>query len=247
MNCLEKKVCIVTGAGGGIGSSICKLFTQENPNVVIAVEHNSGSVDKWKDSCQNSQLIIPYALDITDERGIKTLVQTVKRKYGKIDVLVNAAGISFSERIGMINRSHVKQMFSVNVIGLIELSQYTARMMMRQGQGSIINIASVVGIHGNPGQSAYSATKGAIISFTKSAAKELASMGIRVNAVAPGLTDTEMIRQTSEDIIESRISRIGLGRIASPNEVAEMVLFLASEKASYITGQIISVDGGTIM
>ena len=181
------------------------------------------------------------------ESEIKALVQYVKKNYGRIDVLVNAAGIEFNEKIGLIDYSHMQQMFSTNVFGLIELVQYTARIMMRQKEGSIINIASVVGMYGNPGQAVYSATKGAVISFTKSAAKELASLGIRVNAISPGLTDTKMIRQTSEEALQARISKIGMGRMASPDDIAQAAGFLASDRSNYITGQILGVDGGTIM
>jgi len=119
--------------------------------------------------------------------------------------------------------------------------------MSRQKSGSIVNIASVVGVRGNPGQSVYSASKGAVISFTKSAAKELAPMGIRVNAIAPGLTDTPMIRKTSEEGLQSRISRISLGRMATPEDIANAVVYLASDKAGFVTGHVLSVDGGTIM
>jgi len=125
--------------------------------------------------------------------------------------------------------------------------QYTARVMMRQKEGSIINIASVVGIYGNPGQSVYSATKGAVISLTKSASKELAHSKIRVNAIAPGLTDTKMIQNISKEILDSRINKIGFERMASPEDIADAVVFLASDKAKFITGQILGVDGGTIM
>lgn len=191
--------------------------------------------------------IFPYTADIENEQEIKDLVHNVKKKYGKIDVLVNAAGIEYNEQIGMINHSHIERMFSVNVFGLIELLQYTARVMMRQKEGSIINIASVVGIYGNPGQSVYSATKGAVISLTKSASKELAHSKIRVNAIAPGLTDTKMIQNISKEILDSRINKIGFERMASPEDIADAVVFLASDKAKFITGQILGVDGGTIM
>lgn len=247
MNMLDSKVCIVTGAGGGIGSSICQAFVSEGAGAVIAVEHQRGTVDQWKVGCRNMNQIFPYTADIENEQEIKDLVHNVKKKYGKIDVLVNAAGIEYNEQIGMINHSHIERMFSVNVFGLIELLQYTARVMMRQKEGSIINIASVVGIYGNPGQSVYSATKGAVISLTKSASKELAYSKIRVNAIAPGLTDTKMIQNISKEILDSRINKIGFERMASPEDIADAVVFLASDKAKFITGQILGVDGGTIM
>ena len=247
MNMLDGSICIVTGAGGGIGSSICKAFANEGAAAVIAVEHHAGSVDRWKSESANVEQVIPYVADIENEQEVKALVQHIKKQYGKIDVLVNAAGIEFNENIGMIKYANMEKMFSTNVFGLIELLQYTARIMMRQKSGSIINIASVVGVNGNPGQAVYAATKGAVIALTKSAAKELAKYGIRVNAVAPGLTDTKMIRQAGEEFIQSRISRISLGRMATPEDIANAIVFLASEKSAFITGQILGVDGGTIM
>jgi len=206
-----------------------------------------GAVEQWKAETTGLDCVIPYTANLVDEQEIKKLIQSVKKNYGRIDVLVNAAGIEFNEKIGMISYSNMEKMFAVNVYGLIELSQYAARVMMRQKSGSIINIASVVGVKGNPGQSVYSATKGAVISFTRSASKELASSGIRVNAIAPGLTDTPMIRHTSQEELSSRIGRIGLGRMAQPEDIANAIVFLASEQASFITGQILGVDGGTVM
>ena len=247
MGLLEQKVCIVTGAGGGIGSVICKQFVTEGAEVVIAVDLNADTVEAWKAGDPQWDKVVPYAANIGSEQAVKELVQFAKKTYGRIDVLVNSAGIEFNEKIGMISFANMEKTFTVNVFGLIELSQYASRVMSRQKSGSIVNIASVVGVHGNPGQSVYSASKGAVISFTKSAAKELAPMGIRVNAIAPGLTDTPMIRKTSEEGLQSRISRISLGRMAVPEDIANAAVYLASDKAAFVTGHILHVDGGTIM
>lgn len=247
MGLLDQKVCIVTGAGGGIGSAVCRQFVADGAKIVIAVEHHVGTVDAWKKCDSYLEKIVPYTANIENEHEVKALVQYTKKNYGSIDVLVNVAGVEYNENIGMISYPHMQKMFSVNVYGLIELVQYTARIMMRQKQGSIVNIASVVGVYGNPGQSVYSATKGAVIAFTKSASKELASYGIRVNAISPGLTATKMIQETSDDNLKTRISRIGLGRMADPEDIAQAAAFFASNKSSFITGQILGVDGGTIM
>ena len=247
MGLLDQKICIVTGAGGGIGSVICKLYIEEGAAAVIAVDLSAESVEAWKAGDPAWDKVIPYAANICSEQEVKNLVQNVKKNYGRIDVLVNAAGIEFNEKIGMISYSNMEKTFMVNVFGLIELSQYASRVMSRQKSGSIVNIASVVGVRGNPGQSVYSASKGAVISFTKSCAKELAPMGIRVNAIAPGLTDTPMIRKTSEEGLQSRISRISLGRMATPEDIANAAVYLASDKAGFVTGHVLNVDGGTIM
>lgn len=247
MGLLDQKICIVTGAGGGIGSVICKLYIEEGAEAVIAVDLSAESVEAWKAGDPAWDKVIPYAANICSEQEVKNLIQNVKKNYGRIDVLVNAAGIEFNEKIGMISYSNMEKTFMVNVFGLIELSQYASRVMSRQKSGSIVNIASVVGVRGNPGQSVYSASKGAVISFTKSCAKELAPMGIRVNAIAPGLTDTPMIRKTSEEGLQSRISRISLGRMATPEDIANAAVYLASDKAGFVTGHVLNVDGGTIM
>lgn len=247
MGLLDQKVCVVTGAGGGIGSVICKMFIAEGASAVIAMDLSTESVEAWKAGEAAWEKVVPYGANVCNEQEVKNLVQYVKKNFGRMDVLVNAAGIEFNEKIGMISYANMEKTFTVNVFGLIELSQYASRVMARQKFGSIINIASVVGVRGNPGQSVYSASKGAVISFTKSAAKELAPIGIRVNAIAPGLTDTPMIRKTSEEGLQSRISRISLGRMASPEDIANAAVFLASEKAGFITGHVLGVDGGTIM
>lgn len=247
MGLLDGKICIITGAGGGIGSVIAKSFADEGAKRIIAIEHHNGTVDLWKNNCIGADRITSFVVDIQNEGEIKNLIQEVKKQYGQINILVNSAGIEYNENIGYIDYTHMEKMFAVNVFGLIEMMQYTARVMMRQKDGNIINIASVVGIYGNPGQTVYSATKGAVISLTKSASKELATHGIRVNAIAPGLTKTKMIETTSKEMLEKRIHKIGLGRIASPQDIANVAVFLASDNANYITGQIIGVDGGTIM
>ena len=247
MGLLEDKICVVTGAAGGIGSAIAALFVKEGA-MVIGIERTEGSISERSADFPYSDRIVPYCADITSEQEIKTLVQTVKRNYKKIDVLVNVAGFEANERIGFITGENMDKMFRTNVYGTIEMLQYVSRIMMRQPNGgSIINISSVVGIHGNPGQLVYSATKGAVNSLTLSAAKELAPYKIRVNAIAPGLTRTKMIENTAPEYIEKRLANIPLGRIAEPADIANMAAFLASDHAAYLTGQIIGVDGGTIM
>lgn len=249
MKLINKKICIVTGAAGGIGSEICKLFAENGAEKIIAVEHTKGSVEKWKSKFKDKSLdsILPYTADITNDNDIRRLVQHVKKQYGRIDVLINTAGVEYNERIGMIDFNNMNHMFDVNVFGTIKMMQYVSRIMISQKQGAIINVSSVVGVYGNAGQSVYSATKGAIISLTKSASKELAHYGIRVNAVAPGITDTEMLKSTSKEAIDGRVSNVSLGRLAKPSEIADVIIFLSSEMSSFITGQVVGVDGGTIM
>ena len=244
---LKDKICIVTGAGGGIGSAICKELLMEGASKVVATEHTSGTVEIWRRDCDRGFLVQSIVCDITNSNDIKELVKYVKKEFKRIDILVNAAGVEYNENIGMMDMLHVKEIFSTNVIGLIELTQYVSRIMMRQAGGAIVNIASVVGEYGNPGQSVYSASKGAVIAFTKSAAKELAKYGIRVNAVSPGLTDTAMISKISKEELCKRIDRISLKKMAMPDDIAKAVVFLASDNSSHITGEVLGVNGGTIM
>lgn len=239
---LKEKICIVTGVAQGIGKAIA-LKLIEDGAVVYGCDRAVGSMDSL---ASETAAFHPLYFDVTDAAAAKTAMMQVKKERGRIDVLVNNAGVVFNKKIGMIVREETELMFRVNVIAVIELTQLVSRIMARTGGGSIVNIASVTAVLGSAGQSAYSATKGAIISFTKSSAKELAPQGIRVNAVAPGIVKTERFEElykASGDKIDTRIGRIALGRLGAPDDVANAVAFLASDRASYISGQILGVDG----
>lgn len=244
---LQNKVCIVTGAAQGIGKGIAERFASDGA-VVYACDLREGSADSWARECseRNETRVIPAYFDVSDAASAKNVIMDIFKKEKRIDVLVNNAGVVFNRKIGMILRQDTELMFRVNVIAVIELVQLCSRLMARCGGGSIVNIASVTAVLGSPGQSAYSATKGAIISFTKSAAKELAPLGIRVNAVAPGIVRTERFEElyaSDGTKIEERIGRIALGRLGTPEDVANACAFLASDRASYISGEILGVNG----
>lgn len=245
---LNNKICLVTGAGRGIGQAIASRFAMDGA-VVYANDYRAGSVEDWLGELPEDvrENVRPIYFDITKPDEIKQGVMKVKSEQGRIDVLVNNAGVAHNERIGMISRAHVEQMLQVNVMAVIELIQLVSRLMMRQQGGSIINISSMVGVMGDKGQMAYSGTKGAVIAMTKSAAKELAPYHIRVNSVAPGLTNTAMFRETEEKFLEERISHIGMKRLCEPEDIANACAFLASDRSSYITGQIIGVDGSALL
>ena len=244
---LQDKVCIITGAAQGIGKGIAEQFAADGA-VVYACDLREGSMDEWAKECaeRNKTRVIPQYFDVTDAAAVKSTLMGIFKQEGRIDALVNNAGVVFNRKIGMIMRPETELMFKVNVIAVIEMVQLVSRLMARSGGGSIVNIASVTAVLGAPGQSAYSATKGAIISFTKSAAKELAPQGIRVNAVAPGIVKTERFAELYESDgakIDQRIGRIALGRLGTPEDVAYACAFLSSDRASYISGQILGVDG----
>lgn len=205
-------------------------------------------MDEWAKACSedNNTRVLPLYFDVTDATAVKSAFMSVFKQEGRIDALINNAGVVFNKKIGMILRPETELMFRVNVIAVIEMIQLVSRLMARNHSGSIVNIASVTAVLGSPGQSAYSATKGAIMAFTKSAAKELAPLGIRVNAVAPGIVKTERFSELYEESgekIDTRIQKIALGRLGTPEDVANACAFLASERSSYISGQILGVDG----
>lgn len=190
----------------------------------------------------------PEYFDISDERAARDGVMHVKKACGHLDGLVNNAGVEFNELIGMISRDNMEKMFSVNVYGTINMLQMVSRIMGRQeAGGSIVNITSMTALRGNKGQLVYSATKGAVISLTKSAAKELAEKKIRVNAIAPGLTNTDMMKQADPEKLQSRINNICMGRLAEPEDIAKACLFMVSDLSTYVSGQVLAVDGCTIM
>lgn len=244
---LDNKVCIITGAGRGIGKAIALLFASEGASVIIN-ELVEGSADEWVAQSQYRDQLDCRYFDITDEAVVKAAVLAIKQEYGHIDVLVNNAGVEFNELIGMISRSNMEKMFNVNVYGTINMIQIVSRVMSRNPNGgSIINISSMVGLRGNAGQLVYSATKGAVIAITKSAAKELAPKKIRVNSIAPGITQTAMMEQADLEKLQGRINNICMGRIAQPSDIAGGCLLLASDYAGYISGQVLPVDGMTII
>ena len=244
---LENKVCIITGAAQGIGKGIAERFAWDGA-IVYVCDLRKETMEDWAKDCseRNNTRVIPMYFDVSDAAAVKEHFMSIFKAEKRIDVLVNNAGVVFNKKIGMIVRNETELMFRINVIAVIEMVQLCSRLMARNGGGSIVNIASVTAVLGSPGQSAYSATKGAIISFTKSAAKELAPQGIRVNAVAPGIVKTERFAELYESDgakIDQRISRIGLGRLGTPEDIANACSFLASDRASYISGEILGVNG----
>lgn len=246
---LKDKVCIVTGGSRGIGMAISQVFAQ-NGAVVYAVATRQGSVEKWANDFNKgiSGEVRSLYFDISDEKAAKDGIMQVKRACGHIDGLVNNAGVEFNELIGMISKENMEKMFSVNVYGTINMLQLVSRIMGRQENGgSIVNITSMTALRGNRGQLVYSASKGAVISLTKSAAKELAEKKIRVNAIAPGLTNTDMMKQADPEKLQSRIDNICMGRLAEPEEIAKACLFMVSDLSEYVSGQVLAVDGCTIM
>lgn len=245
---LKDSVCLITGTNRGIGASLLEIFAREGA-IVYANSRDEGSLDQVSDklSRQYHTTIYPVYFDIRDTIKIKEVMVRIQKECGRLDVLVNNAGIMRDALIGMASKDLMREIFETNVFASMELMQYAARMMKKRKKGSIINFASIVGIYGNKGQVVYSASKGAVISMTKTAAKELAPYNIRVNAVAPGMIDTDMFRSIGKERVEENIGNIGMKRLGTPEEVADTCAFLASDHSRYISGQIIGVDGVAVI
>ena len=235
MGKLEGKVAIITGAGRGIGKVIAEQFIADGA-IVYVNDLNMPEIEGAKS----------IAFDVTDSNALKAGLMQVYKAEGRIDCIVNNAAIIQNQKLGMVTKPLLEKMYAVNVFAVIDMIQIASRLMARTGGGCFVNMASVTGVVGSPGQVAYSSTKGAVITITKSAAKELAPMKIRVNAVAPGIVKTERFEELYEatgDKINERIDKIALGRLGTPQDIANAVAFLASDRASYISGQILGVDG----
>jgi len=242
---LKQKICLITGAGGGIGKVIAERFAEENA-IVYANDRSIVNIDQWavELSEKSNTPIIPIYFDLTNSEAVKQAIMRIKKEQGRIDVLINNAGLVINEQFGMVSKEEIKEIFEVNVFGLFDLMQFVARIMLRQKSGSIVNISSVVGVQGSKGQTAYSASKGAVISLTKSAAKELAPYQVRVNSVAPGMTETDRIQVSIKEKFKDTVPEIGMGRLASPADIADACLYFASDLSKFTTGQILVVGGG---
>ena len=241
---LKGKVALVTGTGRGIGKKTVERFAEEGA-IVYAAARKNGSIDVFardlRARCGTE--IIPLYFDVTDEMAAKSAIMRIKKEKGRLDILVNNAGIMRDNVIGMIGSQLIQDVFSINVFAVINMIQLANKLMSRQRSGSIINISSIVGVEGAAGQLVYSASKGAVAALTRAAAKELAPNGIRVNAVAPGLINTGLLQTIGEDKIRENLKNIKIGRLGEPIDVANVILFLASDLSGYVTGEIIGIDG----
>lgn len=244
---MERKTILITGATRGIGYATTKLAAMQRWTVILQGRDEERLLEIEEELSAYGATVYHLTYDVTDLNAIKKAFIWIKKEIGRLDALVNNAGILDDALLGMISEKQVSQTFGVNIEAVIYHMQYASRLMMKQKHGSIINVSSIIGRVGNAGQTVYSASKAAVIGATYSAAKELAPYNIRVNAVAPGFIETDMTKQLPKEKFEQRLSEIKMGRIGKPEEVANVILFLASDLSSYVTGQVIGVDGGMVI
>ena len=244
----ENKTVFITGGGRGIGKEVALKFAENGYNIVTNYVSDKTDVEALKKEFEEKGVkSLILKADVTDSEAIENLVKKAIEKFESIDVLVNNAGVTKDNLLMRMSEEEFTKVIDVNLKGTYIVTKIVSKYMMKKRQGSIINLSSVVGVVGNAGQCNYSASKAGILGFTKSIAKELASRNIRANAVAPGFIETDMTAVLGENIKENIYNQIPLKRMGKAKEVANLVYFLGTEESSYITGQVISVDGGMTM
>lgn len=245
---LEEKVAVVTGASRGIGRGIALALAREGAVVVVNYNGSAARAEEVVSTIEESGgKAAAVQCDVSDFEAAKEFYANVVKEYGRIDILVNNAGITKDNLIMKMSEEEFQSVIQTNLAGTFHGVKFVSRPMMKQRTGRIINIASVAGVIGNMGQANYSASKAGVIGLTKSMAKELASRNITVNAIAPGFVETEMTDVLSDSVKEAAVATIPLGRFGQVEDIAETAVFLASDRAKYITGQVICVDGGIAM
>ncbi|OGC41613.1 3-oxoacyl-[acyl-carrier-protein] reductase [candidate division WOR-3 bacterium RBG_13_43_14] len=240
---LESRVAVITGGATGIGADIGRKLASEGAKVVLC-DIDTAQGEATASSIRGAKFIM---LDVSQDNVVNEVVDRITSEYSRIDILVNNAGVTRDRLMLRMERADWDFVINVNLTGTFLVSRAIIKLMVKQKYGRIINIASVIGLTGNSGQANYAASKAGIIGFTKSCAKELASRNITVNAVAPGFIETRMTGNLSEEVKQNYLKMIPLKRFGTTDDVASVVLFLASDAASYITGQVMTVDGGLVM
>ncbi len=251
MQLLKGKVALVTGGTAGIGKAIASLYAAHGADVAILGTHPERSEKALKEieACKADpqQKTACFLVDVSKSKDVDEAVEKILKEWGKIDILVNNAGITRDNLLMKMNEEEWDLVIDVNLKSVYNTCRALARPMMKARSGTIINIASVVGLTGNAGQVNYAASKSGMIGFTKSIAKELASRGVRANCIAPGYIETQMTEGLPIPVKEGILTKIPMSRMGQPRDIAHAALFLASDLASYITGQVLTVDGGMVM
>ncbi len=245
---LKGKTAVVTGSGRGLGKAIALKLAQMGANIVLNDISVSDAIDA---TCEEFKAagynVIVTKGDVRNESDVKDMVSKAAEAFGSLDILVNNAGITKDKPMAMMSEQDWDDVLDINLKGAFFCTKTVSKVMIKQRRGKIINIASVAGVMGNPGQANYSASKAGLIGLTKSTAKELASRGITCNAVAPGIIQSKMTDVLPEKVKENYLNNIPLGRFGTPEDVANVIGFLASDDSNYVTGQVINIDGGLVM
>jgi 3-oxoacyl-[acyl-carrier protein] reductase len=245
---LKDKVAIITGGARGIGRAIAEEFVNEGADIIILDKFYPDDFENFANEMRSKgNKVISKSVDITNTNDTQNVCDEIAAELGKIDILVNNAGITRDRLLMRMSEEDWDAVLAVNLKGAFNMMKAVSRIMAKQRSGKIINISSVVGLMGNAGQANYSASKAGLIGLSKSIAKELASRNVNVNCVAPGFVETEMTAKLTDEQRVAMLSIVPLKRTSKPSEIAGVVTFLASEKADYITGQVIAVDGGMVM
>ncbi len=247
---MDKKVALVTGSNRGIGRAIALKLASDGYDIIVnySRESSAASAQETVDMIKKIGVdALPIKCDVTSANEVTDMVKLIKDSYGRIDVLVNNAGITRDKLLGMMKEDDFDNVININLKGTFLVTKAVSKLMLKQRSGSIINVSSVIGVIGNAGQSNYAASKAGLIGFTKSLAKEFGSRSITVNAVAPGFIKTDMTEVLSDEVKKGLSDAIALKKLGEPEDVANAVSFLASENASYITGQVLNVCGGMVI
>ncbi|MFO1193479.1 MAG: SDR family NAD(P)-dependent oxidoreductase [Rhodoferax sp.] len=246
---LEGKITVITGGSRGIGLATARTFAAAGATVVLL----GRSTDALQAACESVREAAPAAsvsgigCDVSAPDSVRDAFQAIFRQHKRLHALVANAGVLDDALIGMVTPAQIRQTFDVNTFGVLYCAQAASRLIARSGGGAIINVSSIIGRNGNAGQAVYGGSKAAVIGITQSLAKELAPQAIRVNAIAPGFIDTDMARSIGPAKFQERLASIKMGRIGTPQDVANVALFLASDLSAYVTGQVIGVDGGMLI
>ncbi|HEY2059686.1 MAG TPA: SDR family NAD(P)-dependent oxidoreductase [Amycolatopsis sp.] len=243
MTDLAGRVALVTGGTRGIGLATVRALAEAGATVVLTGRDEA----RAKEAATAAGAAAGLALDVTDAKAVSTVIRGVAKEHGRLDIVVANAGIMDDALLGMIREDAVSATLDTNVAGTLHTVQAAARAMMRKKTGAIVVLASIVGEYGSAGQTLYAASKAAVANIARSAAKELGRSGIRVNAVAPGVIETDLTAGLSEDAVAENVKKTPLGRLGRPEDVAKAIRFLVSDEASFVTGQVLGIDGGLVL
>lgn len=247
MEQFKDKIVLVTGAARGLGRSIAEKFAGRGAHVAVCDLNREWLADTEKAITGLGRQALALAADVSNPEHVQAALETVVQQFGRLDVMVNNAGITKDGFLVRMSEADWDAVININLKGTFLFTKQAAKVMMKQKSGAIVNVASIIGLIGNAGQANYGASKAGVIALTKSAARELASRNIRINAVAPGFIETRMTEVLPEAIRQKMLAAIPLGRFGRPEDVANVVLFLAGQDAAYMTGQVLTISGGMVM